>query len=42
MKCWMCYVWVPPIHVIKVYHVYKGEILKNKVFVVENKSNHNY
>jgi len=39
---WMCYVWAPPLHVIKFYHLCEVEILKEKVFMVENKSCHNY
>jgi len=29
---WMCYVWTHPLHVIKLYHVCEGEILKKKAF----------
>jgi len=39
---WMCWVWAPPLHVIKLYHVRDGEILKKKAFVIESKSSHNY
>ena len=29
---WMCYVWAPPLDVIKLYHVCEGGILKKKGF----------